>query len=77
MEYVIGFLLGVISTMIFFYIWGSKKMKRNKDVDEVMNIYSKLQKKSKSAKGIKDNAARVAAMEKAIGILKGNDETIN
>ena len=49
MEYVIGFLLGVISTMIFFYIWGSKKMRRNKDVDEVMNIYSKLQKKSKNS----------------------------
>ena len=77
MEYVIGLLSGIIVTLIFFYDWGSKKMKKDKDVEEVINIYSKITKERQSAKSIKDNAARVSAMEKAIGILKGKDETIN
>ena len=75
MEYAIGFLSGILLTMIIFFIYGSKRLKRNKDVEEVMDIYSKLQKKSRTTHMTKDNAARVSAMERAIGLLKGIDET--
>jgi len=75
MEYAIGFLSGIILTMIIFFIYGSKRLKKNKDIDEVMQIYSKLQKKSRAKHMTKDNAARVAAMERAIGLLRGIDET--
>jgi H+/gluconate symporter-like permease len=77
MDYAIGFLIGVISTLTFFYIWGSKRIKRNSQVKEVMDIYSKLQKQSKTKQMVKDNAARVASMEKAIKLLKGHDDTKN
>ena len=77
MEYTIGFLIGIISTLMFFYIWGSNRMSKNKQIDEVMDIYSKLQTKSRVFTG-HDNEAQVAAMEKAIRLLRGDlDETKN
>jgi hypothetical protein len=77
MEYTIGFLIGIISTLMFFYIWGSKRMSKNKQIDEVMDIYSKLQTKSRVFTS-HDNEAQVAAMEKAIRLLRGDlDETKN
>ena len=75
MEYVIGFLLGIVTTMIGFFIYGSIRIKRNKQINEVMDIYSKLQVKSRTKAAAMDNEARVAAMEKAIGILRGTNET--
>mgnify|MGYP001323347442 CR=1 FL=1 len=75
MEYVIGFLLGMVTTMIGFFIYGSIRIKRNKQINEVMDIYSKLQVKSRTKAAAMDNEARVAAMEKAIGILRGTNET--
>ena len=75
MEYVIGFLLGIVTTMIGFFIYGSIRIKRNKQINEVMDIYSKLQVKSRTKAAAMDNEARAAAMEKAIGILRGTNET--
>ncbi len=75
MEYVTGFLLGMVTTMIGFFIYGSIRIKRNKQINEVMDIYSKLQVKSRTKAAAMDNEARVAAMEKAIGILRGTNET--
>ena len=80
MEYTIGFLIGIISTLMFFYIWGSKRMSKSKQVDEVMDIYSKMQAKRKENRVFTghDNEAQVAAMEKAIRLLSGDlDETKN
>ena len=75
MEYAIGFLSGIVLTMVIFFIYGSIRLKRNKKINEVMDIYSKLQVKSRKKAVTKDNAARVSAMEKAIGLLRGIDET--